>query len=76
MYKKINIFQSNYYSFIENKDDIKYEKNNKFESYNSNQILNMYDFFHEPELIIQEGYYPDNFFNFDKFNFYLIIIKK
>jgi len=60
LYKKINIFQSNYYSFIENKDDIKYEKNNKFESYNSNQILNMYDFFHEPELIIQEGYYPDN----------------
>ena len=64
LYKNMNIFQSNYDTFIENKKKTKNNVNNNINNNNKLQnqyeILNMYDFFHEPKLILTYGYKQDN----------------
>ena len=59
--QKINVFNSNLDSFLENQKESSNKKiNNINNSEQNSQILNMYDFFHDPELILVEGYNIEN----------------
>ena len=64
LYQRINIFQSNYDCFIENAKEFKKEQkncqeNNIIKLNNEHNELNMYDFFHNPELILEKVYNDD-----------------
>ena len=81
-YQRINIFQSNYECFIENakefkKEQKKYKDNNIIKLNNEHNELNMYDFFHNPELILEEVYGDENEDNrISKINNYIMKVNR
>ena len=68
--QKINVFSTNFDSFLESKKESQKQnnKNNINNSEQNTQVLNMYDFFHDPELILFEGYEVENNIMNNKYN--------